>query len=68
MAEKLTTYDPAAALVDDEEVAVFMANARSTGGASYIAHVQEIVARARADQRGIEERRLVLATAIGSTP
>ena len=27
MAEKLTTYDPAAALVDDEEIATFMANA-----------------------------------------
>ncbi len=47
MAKKLTTYDPAAALVDDEEMAVFMADAFETGDAGYIAHALGIVARAK---------------------
>lgn len=34
---KLTRYDPATALVDDEEIAVFMADALETGDAAYIA-------------------------------
>lgn len=34
---KLTQYDPAVALVDDEEIAVFMADALETGDATYIA-------------------------------
>jgi probable addiction module antidote protein len=47
MAEKLTTYDPAFALVDAEELAVFMADAFETGDAGYIAHALGIVARAK---------------------
>ena len=47
MAEKLTTYDPAAALVDNEEIAVFMADAFETGDAAYIAKALGVVARAR---------------------
>ncbi|MBU2810152.1 putative addiction module antidote protein [Acidithiobacillus thiooxidans] len=47
MTEKLTTYDPAAALVDDEEIAAFMADAFETGDAGYIAHSLGIVARAK---------------------
>ena len=47
MAKKLTTYDPAAALVNDEEIAAFMADAFETGDASYIAHALGIVARAK---------------------
>lgn len=47
MAEKLTTYDPAVALIDDEEIAVFMADAFETGDAGYIAHALGIVARAK---------------------
>ncbi len=47
MAEKLTTYDPAAALVDDEEIAAFMADALETGDAAYIAKSLGIVARAK---------------------
>lgn len=47
MAKKLTTYDPAAALVNDEEMAAFMADAFETGDASYIAHALGIVARAK---------------------
>ncbi len=47
MTEKLIPYDPAAALVDDEEIAAFMADAFETGDAGYIAHALGIVARAR---------------------
>ncbi|OCX87926.1 addiction module antitoxin [Acidithiobacillus thiooxidans] len=47
MTEKLTTYDSAAALIDDEEIAVFMADAFETGDAGYIAHALGIVARAK---------------------
>lgn len=47
MTEKLTTYDPAAALVDDQEIAVFMADAFETGDAGYIARALGIVARAK---------------------
>ncbi|WP_226857288.1 hypothetical protein [Acidithiobacillus concretivorus] len=47
MAEKLTTYDPAAALIDDEEIMVFMADAFETGDAGYIAHALGILARAK---------------------
>ena len=34
---KLTPYDPANALVDDEEIAVFIADALETGDSTYIA-------------------------------
>jgi probable addiction module antidote protein len=47
MVEKLTTYDPAAALVDNEEIAVFMSDALETGDAAYIAKALGVVARAR---------------------
>ncbi len=47
MAEKLTSYDPAAALIDDEEIAAFMADAFETGDAGYIARALGIVARAK---------------------
>lgn len=47
MTEKLTTYDPALALVDDEEMAVFMADAFESGDVGYIAHALGIVARAK---------------------
>ena len=47
MAEKLSIYDPAIALVDNEEIAVFMADAFETGDAGYIAKALGIVARAR---------------------
>jgi DNA-binding phage protein len=33
--EKLTPYDPAAALVDEEEMAYFMADALETGDAGH---------------------------------
>ncbi len=47
MTEKLTAFDPAEALIDDESVAVFMADAFETGDAGYIAHALGVVARAR---------------------
>jgi probable addiction module antidote protein len=47
MTEKLTRYDPAAALVNDEEIAAFLADALETGDAAFIAKAMEIVARAK---------------------
>ncbi|AWC26102.1 putative addiction module antidote protein (plasmid) [Aminobacter sp. MSH1] len=47
MAEKLTTYDPAEDLTDDDAIAVFMAQAFETGDAGYVAHALGVVARAR---------------------
>ena len=47
MSEKLTTYDPATALVDDEEIAAFMADAFETGDALYVAKALGVVARAK---------------------
>lgn len=35
--ELLTPYDPAKYLTDDEDIAVFLADAEETGDASYIA-------------------------------
>lgn len=39
MTEPLTTYVPAAALVDDEEIALFMADAFETGDTTYTAKI-----------------------------
>ncbi|WP_333723176.1 addiction module antidote protein [Agrobacterium tumefaciens] len=47
MTEKLTTYDPGAALIDDEEIAAFMADAFETGDAAYVAKALGVVARAK---------------------
>lgn len=47
MTEQLIAYDPAAALVDDEEIAAFMADAFETGDAAYIAKALGVVARAK---------------------
>lgn len=47
MTEKLTTYDPAAALVDDEEIAFFIADAFATGDSAYSAKALDVVARAK---------------------
>lgn len=44
---KLTPYDPAIALVDDEEIAVFMADALETGDSAYIAKALGVIARAK---------------------
>lgn len=47
MIEKLTSYDPAAALVDEESIALFMTEAFETGDAGYVAHALGVVARAK---------------------
>ena len=44
---KLTKYDPAVALVDDEEVAAFLTDALETGDAGFIANSLGVVARAK---------------------
>ncbi|VFS28639.1 Predicted transcriptional regulator [Yokenella regensburgei] len=44
---KLTQYDPALALVNDEEAAAFMADAFETGDTAYIARALGVVARAK---------------------
>lgn len=46
MNEKLANYDPAAALVDKESIALFMTEAFETGDAGYVAHALGVVARA----------------------
>jgi len=60
---KLTSYDPADALVDDDEVAVFMADALETGDAAYIAKALGVVARAKgmaeiSEQTGLSREQL----------
>lgn len=60
---KLTPYDPADALVDDNEVAVFMADALETGDAAYIAKALGVIARAKgmgqiAEQTGLSREQL----------
>lgn len=47
MAEKLTSYDPAAGLNSDEAIAVFMAEAFQTNDAGYVAYALGLVARAK---------------------
>lgn len=47
MKTTVTDYDFSAALVDDEEIAFFMADALETGDAAYIAKALGIVARAK---------------------
>lgn len=63
MIKKLTTYDPAEALVNDEEIAFFMADALETGDANYIAKAIGVVARAKgmtqiAAQTGLSREQL----------
>jgi hypothetical protein len=43
----LTDFDPAAALLDEEEIAFFLADAQETGDAGHIARALEVVERAR---------------------
>ena len=47
MAEKLTNYDPATALVNDDEIAFFMSDALATGDAAFVAKALGVVARAK---------------------
>ena len=47
MAKKLSVYDPAAALMDDDEIAFFMSDAFATGDSAFIAKALGVVARAK---------------------
>lgn len=47
MSGMFTIFDPADALVDDEEIAFFMADALETGDAAFIAKALGVVARAK---------------------
>jgi len=73
MAEKLTDYDPAAALVDDEEIAAFLADALETGDAAFIAKSLGIVARAKgmaaiANQTGLSREQLYRSFSVNGNP
>jgi probable addiction module antidote protein len=63
MAEKLTTFDPAEDLANDEAIAIFMAEAFQTSDANYIAHALGVVARAKgmtdiANETGLSREQL----------
>ena len=63
MAEKLTAYDPAAVLVDDDEVAAFLADALETGDVAFIVKSLGVVACAKgmaeiARQTGLSREQL----------
>lgn len=58
MAEKLTIYDPAAALVDNEEIAFFIADALETGDAACSAKALDIAASAKGMTQIAGESRL----------
>ena len=47
MKEKLTNYDPAAALDSPEAIEIFVADALETGDSGYIAKALGVVARAK---------------------
>jgi probable addiction module antidote protein len=47
MKEAIYNYDPAAALENEESIAVFLADALETGDAAYIAKAMGVVARAK---------------------
>lgn len=53
MTDKLTTYDPAEDLTNDQAIADFMAAAFETNDPAYVAHALGVVARAKGmTQRG----------------
>jgi probable addiction module antidote protein len=73
MAERFTDYDPAAALVSDEEIAAFMADAFETGDASFIAKSLGVVARAKgmaqiASQTGLSREQLYRSFSANGNP
>jgi len=60
---ELTHYDPARALINDDEISVFMADALESGDSAYIAKALGIVARAKgmstiATQTGLSREQL----------
>ena len=73
MVEKLTVYDPAAALVDDREIAAFLADALETGDAAFIAKSVGVVARAKgmaeiARQTGLSREQLYRSFSANGNP
>ena len=61
--ERLTIYDPAAVLINDDEIAFYMADALETGDAAFIAKSLGVVARAKgmaqiASQTGLSREQL----------
>jgi probable addiction module antidote protein len=73
MPEKLTTYDPAKALVNDDEIAAFLADALETGDAGFIASALGVVARAKgmaeiAKQTGLSREQLYRSFSAGGNP
>lgn len=49
--ERLTPYDPAEALTDEQAIAWFIADAQETGDPAYIARAHEVAGRARAKNK-----------------
>src|SRR5690606_30132092 len=49
--ERFTPYDPADSLNNEEEIALFLADAAETGDTQYMAHAREIAKRARLRNR-----------------
>ena len=49
--ERFTPYDPAESLSNEEEIALFLADAAETGDTQYIAGAREIAQRARLRNR-----------------
>ena len=73
MAEKLTAYDPAAALVDDAEIAAFLADALETGDAGFVAKALGTVARAKgmaqiAERTGLSREQLYRSFSASGNP
>ena len=71
--EKLTIYDPAAALINDEEIAFYMADALETGDAAFIAKSLGVVARAKgmaqiASQTGLSREQLYRSFSANGNP
>lgn len=61
--QQLTPYDPANALLNDEDIAIFMADVLETGDSAYIAKALGVVARAKgmsdiARQTGLSREQL----------
>ena len=73
MAKKLTEYDPSVALVDDEQIAAFLADALETGDAAFIAKSLGVVTRAKgmtaiANQTGLSREQLYRSFSVNGNP
>jgi probable addiction module antidote protein len=73
MPEKLSAYDPAKALVNDDEIVAFLADALETGDAAFVAKSLGVVARAKgmaeiARQTGLSGEQLYRSFSAGGNP